>query len=57
MRFATGDMSGIGKILRNMAHISNMFSHHVATKDWSIWYIKWENMGRKGNMAFFIITL
>ena len=36
-----------------MAHMSNMFSHRVATKCWSIWYIKWENMGRKGNMGFF----
>ena len=40
-----------------MAHISNMFSHRVAMKGWSIWYIKWENMGRKGNMAFFITML
>ena len=36
-----------------MAHMSNMFSHRVATKGWSIWYIKWENMGMKGNMVFY----
>ena len=39
-RFATGDVFGIGKILGNMAHVSNMFSHRIATKGWSIWYIK-----------------
>ena len=31
-RFAAGDVLGIGKILGNMAHMSNMFSHRVATK-------------------------
>ena len=51
-RFAAGDVLGIGKILGNMAHMSNIFSHRLATKGWSIWYIKWENMGRKGNMVF-----
>ena len=55
--FDVGGVLGIEKILGNMAHMSNMFSHRVATKGWSIWYIKWENMGRKGNMAFFITML
>ena len=53
-RFAAGDAFGIEKILRNMAFMSNMFSHRVATKDWSLWYIKWKNMGRKGNMDFLL---
>ena len=57
LRFAAGDVLGIGKILENMVHMSNMFSYRVATKGWSIWYIKWKNMGRKGNMAFFITML
>jgi len=35
-RFAAGDVLGIGKILKKMAHMSNMFYHHVATKGWSI---------------------
>ena len=56
-RFAVDDVLDIEKILENMAHMSNMFSHRVATKGWSIWYIKWENMGRKGNMAFFVTML
>ena len=57
-RFVAGDVLGIGKTLGNMVHISNMFSHRVATKGWwSIWYIKWENMGRKSNMTFFITML
>ena len=56
-RFAAGDVLSIGKILENMAYMSNMFSHRVATKGWSIWYIEWENMRRKGNMAFFITML
>ena len=30
-----GDVLGIGKILRNMARMSNMFSHRVGTKGWS----------------------
>ena len=34
-RFATGDVPGIEKILRNMAHMSNIFSHRVGTEDWS----------------------
>ena len=33
-RFAAGDVLGIEKILRNMAHMSNIFSHHVGTEDW-----------------------
>jgi len=39
-RSAADDVLGIGKILRNMAHMSNIFSYRVATKNWSIWYIK-----------------
>ena len=54
LRFAVGDVLGIGKILGNMTHMSNMFSHRVGTKGWSIWYIRWENMGRKGNLAFLL---
>ena len=34
-RFVAGDVLGIGKILRNMAHMSNIFSHRVGTKGWS----------------------
>ena len=37
--------------------MSNMFSHRVATKGWSLWYIKWKNMGMKGNMVFFSTML
>ena len=33
--FAAVDVLGLGKNLRNMAHMSNMFSHHVGTKGWS----------------------
>ena len=34
-RFAAGDVLGIGNFLRNMAHMSNMFSHRVGTEGWS----------------------
>jgi len=34
--FAAGDVLGIGKILKNMVHMSNMFSHRIGTKGWSI---------------------
>jgi len=37
-RFAADDVLGIRKILRNMAHMSNMFSYRVGTEDWSQYY-------------------
>ena len=37
-RFAVDDVFGIGSFLRNMAHMSNMFSDRVGTKGWSQYY-------------------
>jgi hypothetical protein len=53
-RIAADDVLSIGISIK----MPNMFSHRVCMKGWSILYNKYrKNMGRKGNMPFFIRML